>query len=816
MEKNYTLLFRRFLKIALRVFGVLVVLVVIFYLGLAFYIHTHKKEVLASVTKTLNESVSGTFSADDMEVTLVQNFPSVSLGLKNASLHDSLYIKHKRPFLEAGEIDVAVNTLALLRGAVQIRKIDIQDAELFIYTDKSGYTNTSVFKKNKKAGNKDDGGSFPELKRLRLNNVNFTADNQKTNKLYKFTVNKLNAALKYNSDGFRADVQLNAHAHSMAFNTLRGSFIKGQPLNGSFNITYHEDESKLVFKKEHLKIGGEDFIIGAQIGVGASSAFAITIENKSILWEKAAGLLSPNISAKLMMFNISKPIDVSCDLVGDFNVQGDPLIRVNAVVRNNTLNTPGGVVDNCSFFGVFTNNRMASKGFDDANSSIKLFGLKGKYSGLPFEMPRVEIKNLEHPVAVGSVVSQFKMKQLSGLVDENLLKFDKGTASAKLNFKADVEKFKLVKPVANGAITVKDANVTYVPRQLKFDNISVGLQFNRDDLEISKVVLKTGKSIINMQGSIKNFLNLYYNDPQKVVLKWDINSPQLHMGEFMTFLQTRKKTQRVIRKNVKQKAVGLTADLDNLFEKSTVDMKIKVGKLFYKKFLATNASANILLSEKGNIIIKNAGLNHAGGRLGVNGIINPDKITRYNLSANVNGVDVSKFMYAFDNFGLESLSPQNLKGLFYARADVSGSLNQAGALVPRSVNGNILFTLKKGRLINFDPIVSVGKFAFPFRDVKDIQFKDLNGKLNLQGEKVAVAPMKISSSVLNMDIQGVYSFGKGTQLYIDVPLRNPEKDKDITDKKELEKRRTRGIVVHLVAEDDKDGKVKVKLGKKKS
>ena len=118
-------------------------------------------------------------------------------------------------------------------------------------------------------------------------------------------------------------------------------------------------------------------------------------------------------------------------------------------------------------------------------------------------------------------------------------------------------------------------------------------------------------------------------------------------------------------------------------------------------------------------------------------------------------------------------------------------------------------------LVNFEPVRNVGKFAFPFRDMENIEFYGLEGRFDINGEKVTIHPMKISSSVLNMDVEGVYSFGKGTEIYIDVPLRNPKRDKDITDEKELAKRRNRGIVLHLKAEDDKDGKVKVKLGGKK-
>lgn len=802
----------RWLRITLRILLSLIVILVLLYTGFAWYLHTHKKEVLKSVTESLNDNISGTLSITDMETSLLQGFPRIGLTLKNVTLRDSLYPTHKRTLLTAGEMEVAVNTFALLRGAVEIKKIAISNAAIDLFTNAEGYSNANVFRKKKTTDKKgSSGGGFPELKKLTLDNVTFTADNKKTNKLYRFKINSLAAALDYKSYGWEAGVSLDGMAKSMAFNTGRGSFIKDKSLEGTFDITYNEDEGFVKFRKRQLSIGGEDFIIGANLGVGESSKFSISIQNKEILWKNAANLLSPNITTKLMMFDIAKPIAVGCDIVGDFNDKGDPLIQVNAIVKDNVLTTPGGDVENCNFFGVFTNNNIASRGFDDINSAIKLFNFKGSYRGLPFVMKRAEIRNLEKPMATGDFTSEFEMKQLAGLVDDDLLKFSKGTAKANLNFKADVVNFKLAKPMVNGRININNATITYVPRKLDFKDVSVALDFTQDNLNISEVVLKTGRSIVNMQGSIKNFLNLYYTNPEKIVLQWEMYSPQLHLGEFMAFLQTRKRTQKAIRKNTKG---NFTDDMNELFEKCNVDMKLRVDKLYYKKFYATNATANVLLTDKGGIVLKNAGLKHAGGILKVNGAVTTGGATKYNLVANVANVEVSKFLYAFDNFGLESLTSKNLTGLFSANADIKGAITESGTLLPRSIDGNVNFTVKKGKLINFDPVVSVGKFAFPFRDVKNIEFYNLKGRFDLNGEKVKIYPMKINSSLLNMDVEGVYSFGKGTEIYIAVPLRNPKKDKDITDEKELADRRHKGIVLHLKAEDDTDGKVKIKLGKK--
>jgi AsmA-like C-terminal region len=781
------------------------------YVSLAWYINTHKQEVLASITAELNENLSGTLEIGDMDPTFLKGFPRVALRLENVLLKDSLYAAHGKILLKAGYIDISLNTLALVRGAIEIKKVAIGHASINMYTDTMGYSNTSVFKKRTKEG--EGSGSFPELRQMELEDVALTIDNRKMGKLFDLAIDELDSSIDYTSDGWKADADLNTIVHSMAFSTRKGSFIKDKRVEGKFDISYREKDSLIVLKKNRLVIGGEDFKVGARFkSGGAAAGFSVNIENKSILWRNAANLLSPNITGKLEMFDLKKPISVKCDIIGDLNAKGDPLIRVNAEVEDNTLDTPGGGVGNCSFFGVFTNNHVKEKGFNDANSAIKLFNFKGDYSGIPILMKKVFILDLEKPIAVGDFSSGFEMEKLSSIIDDDLLKFTKGTADVKLDFRADIVDFKLSKPLVNGVVAIKDADVSYVPRKLDFKDVSVALDFTKDDLNISKIVLKSGKSIVNMEGSIKNFLNLYYTDPAKIVLTWNIYSPQLHLGEFMGFLGSRQRTTPIVKKTNKG---NMTEDLNLLFERSNVDMKLRVDKLYYDRFLATDARADVLLTDNG-VVVKNAGLKHGGGSLLINGMLaQTGKVNQYSLDAVISNVDINKFFYAFNNFGMETLGAQNLKGYVSSKANIKGSITSTGAMVPKSMYGTVTFTLKKGMLLNFGPLKNVGNFAFPNRDMENIEFYNLNGKLDVKGEKVTIHPMKINSSVINMDMEGTYSFGEGTQIYIDVPLRDPKRDKDITDEKELAERRNRGIVLHLKAVDDEDGKVKVKLGGKK-
>ena len=488
---------------------------------------------------------------------------------------------------------------------------------------------------------------------------------------------------------------------------------------------------------------------------------------------------------------------------------GDPKINVVANVKGNVLTIPGGVIQDCDFTGVYTNNFVSGKGFNDENSAVKLYHFTGNYEEMPFTIDTASIDNFNKPVATGIFKAQFPIAKLNNVLGKELLHFTKGTANIKLAYKADIIDFKLRKPIVSGIVDIKNANVDYVPRQLSFTNTSISLNFTGPDLFIKNIRLQSGRSIAYMEGSIRNFLNLYYSAPEKILLNWEIKSPQLHLGEFIGFLGTRTyvNTPKKASKNTFSK------DLNAVFEKSQVNMHLQVDKIYYNKFLATNAIADLLVSENG-INIKNVSVKHGGGTLKLNGhLYQAGALNRFAVNTILSNVNVKSFFYEFENFGQKSITSENLKGNLFSKINIGGTISSKGKLIPNSLNGSLIFDLKQGALLNFDPITKVGKFAFPLRDLKNIEFRNLNGKFDIKGERILINPMQISSNVLNMDVAGVYSIHKGTNIAVDVPLRNPKNDVEIEDATERKEKRMKGIVLHLLAIDGEDGKIKIKLNK---
>lgn len=805
----------RWSKIILRIFIGLVVLVALIFVGLGLYVNANKKTLLATITEQLNKNLSGSLTIGSMDPTFFKGFPGVSISLRNVVIKDSLWNQHKHTLLDAQDFEVSVNTMALLRGTIEIKKIGINNAKIDLFTDTSGYSNTAVFKKKDKNKPKSDKASTDaQLKQFSLSNVNFIVDNRKGHKLFHFEVNDLEGRMDYSFSGWEAQLKLKTLAKSMAFNTRRGSFIKDKVLEGPFKINYDEHTGVILVAPNQLNIGKDPFIIGAKFDTSKENTdFQIDIKAPAILWKDASNLLAPNISEKLNMFDLKVPIDASCTLIGNMGPGGDPEINVTALVKDNVLKTPGAVIDDCNFKGVFTNNYEKGKGFTDANSAIKLYQFKGAYTEMPFSIDTVLILNLEKPIATGIFKSKFDIAKLNKAIGTETLRFGKGTATVKLDYKADIVDFKLHKPLVTGVIDVVNADVSYVPRKLNFTNTAVSLNFTTDDLFIKNIRLQSGKSIVMMDGRIRNFLNLYYNDPEKILLNWQIRSPELHLGEFLGFLGTRKPSQPT-KKNSKN--TSFSEDVNNLFEKSKVDMHLRVAKVYYNKFVATDATADLFLSEAG-IGMKNISVKHGGGSMKINGnLTQSGNANRFLLNTTLSNVDIHNFFHSFDNFGMTTLTSKNLKGYLFSKSTIGGVITDQGKLVTNSLNGDIVFDLKQGALLNFEPVKSVGKFAFPFRDLDNITFSNLNGKFDVKGPLITINPMQINTSLLNMDVAGVYSMKTGTNITVDVPLRNPKKDADITDKNEKQARRMKGIVLHLLATDGDDGKIKIKLNRNRN
>jgi hypothetical protein len=397
---------------------------------------------------------------------------------------------------------------------------------------------------------------------------------------------------------------------------------------------------------------------------------------------------------------------------------------------------------------------------------------------------------------------------LNEIVTKDFIHFSDGQAKVNLEFKFDILDLKIQQPLFTGNVDVKNATVNYGPRNLTFVKTDIELDFTEEALLIKKINFKDRKNKIFMEGKIDNFLTLYYENPEKMIVNWDIYAPFLDIKQLVGSI-TNSGQKASKKKNTKD---DFSSELYAVIDKCLVVLNLKADQMVYSKLEATNAKATILLVNN-QLIVKNGWVQSSGGTISFDGKLVPkDDLFFLQSNTQINRVDIARFLTSLNNFGIQSFQPKNIKGFLSASTSVQGTLLSGGQLKTNSLAGSAKFKVDQGALIDFEPITAIGKYAFPFRDVNNIVFRNLSGNFEINGALVGVKDLKVSSNVLNLDVNGVYSFGRGTNLALTIPLRNPKKDELITDKIERAEKRNKGIVLHLLAVDE-EGKIKIRWDK---
>jgi hypothetical protein len=786
--------------------GIVLSLILLSWLILAAYVSMHKKQLLESITKQLNENLSGKLTIGSMEPALIRGFPGISVVLKNVLLRDSLWAKHHHNLVKAETVYIAIDAFSIPGGNPAIKNITINGGEIYLFTDSSGYSNTSLFKKgtNEKAKN----NKHKKINRIILNDVDVTVENLKKNNLYKFSVKNFASKIHYDSSSWSAEVSLKTRVNSLAFKKQKGSFLRNKIVEATLDMNYNHKNHVLSIPVQQIKIGSDKIQAGGKFAFGeADHHFTLLVTADNILYNDAASMLPPAIESKLKRYGLKNAMALHATISGELQGGKQPVINVGWKVKNNTLTINKETLTNCSFSGSYTNEFKQGHGRTDSNSVVNFYGMNAKWRGIAFTSDTIHVINLIEPLLIGRFRSKFSLSQLNDITGGATFAFSGGTADLDVLYKAPYDQKNTSQPYFSGFIHISDADITYVPRDLTFKNTHLTINFSGSDVFFKDVKVKSGSSSLVMQGSVRNFMNLYYTDPKKILLNWNIQSPEINLSEFLSFLGKRKRGV-----SDPDKIGKIFYQLDRVLDEASVRMDVSVAHMKYKRFSATNIHSTITLKQSG-ISLENVGLSHAGGRLQLKGNIDqsgPNNLI--DIESSISNVNVQELFNAFDNFGQAGITDKNIRGNLSAQTKVHASMQNNGQMVPHSFYGYVNFDLQQGSLINFAPMQKIGQFAFPNRNFSNITFSNLKNTLDLQGNKIIIRPMLIESSVLNLFVEGVYGIPSGTNIAMRIPLRNPKKD-EFLEQGEKDKRILRGIVLNLKAVDGEDGNVRIKMGK---
>lgn len=385
----------------------------------------------------------------------------------------------------------------------------------------------------------------------------------------------------------------------------------------------------------------------------------------------------------------------------------------------------------------------------DANASVNLSELK------PF-IPDTLVKNLTGNLAA-EIISQGKLNldSVAGQINEIIFKQSKLTFDAKnisVTMPDTLQNFK----VLNGVVKMENDSISIS----KMSGVAAGIDFLIDSATIANVY---NTLILNKNETLSAYGILKFG-----AIDYSLLAP-------------------LIPAETSENAKTNDSEPRNfLFE---VKGKIAAKSVKYEKILAENISAKFNVSDSVYIIdqLKVKAFDGTSNSSLRFSIIGNGKQT-INVKNQVNRMDINKFMYAFDNFGCDSLiSYKNIEGL------VSADLNSrivfnADTLVTEDMRVKGDLTLENGRIINYQPAMDVASFT-GIKELDNIELKTLKSNLFIFKNQMFIPATDVVSSSMDFSVFGMQSFGENYEYHLQMHLGDVLKGKS---KKLIERQNASG------------------------
>jgi uncharacterized protein involved in outer membrane biogenesis len=800
---------KKALKIALRILIALAALILILFVGGWIYLKQHKKQVISFIEAEAKKGLNGgEIRIGDINIGFNHTFPRIAFTIDSITLRDSLWYQHHHDLVSASRAYASLDFFKLIFGKISIGRIKLENPHIYLYTDSSGYSNTSLFTKNEPP--KKGAPKNLEYPILEIHNGSFEVDIKNKKKFFGYDISRLVCHIHPNADdpNLLIDIEMNCRILRMTFNSEKGPFLEGKTVAGEFQIQFNKASKVLRFGRIPLVVDGQPFIFTGKFFLAeVPTPFTLSWETSNLSFRQAASFLSNNIRSKLDNYDISGPIT---HLIGSLdNTEPEyqtPLIHLRLNVDNKTVTTPIVVINNASFTASFNNEETKGMGHEDENTVMHFSQFKGNWEKLGLHCDSIVIHNLIHPRMNLHIISDFNLENLNNFFDENSLSFTKGSGNINLVYSGSLENSYDSLRMVSGTFNMDSASMNYLPRSLLLTKGKGIVRFTGKDMIIDDLNFYTGSTDLIMNGSLDNLFYLINQKNKKLTLDWTIKSNKLNLNDFNSFLKQKHNTS--ISRKKKSSLDQTLTEFTNLLEKANFSLNLKAKQLIYKKFYGENLVANMIMDDNA-INLKKIALQHGGGSIFIQGILNNDPTSNpFSFNAQLRDVNVNKIFTAFNNFGLKSPTDKNIGGSLTADVTLQGGLTTKAQLSTDELKGFVKFNLQNGQLINFEPIQKISQTVFKNRNFSDVQFADLHDLLEINGENITINRMEIHSTVLTMFVEGIYNMKKGPDLSIQVPLSNLKTNKDLELANKGISSKT-GVSARLRAKRGDDGKIKI-------
>ncbi|MBL7883649.1 MAG: hypothetical protein JNL69_06245, partial [Bacteroidia bacterium] len=179
--------------------------------GIGYYYQDEVKEyVIGELNKQLSTPVI--VDGNNIELTIIKNFPLASIDFKNVSALDAIESTKKDTLFEASHISMQFSIIDIFKKNYTVKKIKIENTKLHIKIDKNGKSNYHFWK------TLSDTSSTQfkfALEKIILKNISVLYENKRTKQSAEFQINESTISGNFSDKNYSMNIKSDFFIHKI-------------------------------------------------------------------------------------------------------------------------------------------------------------------------------------------------------------------------------------------------------------------------------------------------------------------------------------------------------------------------------------------------------------------------------------------------------------------------------------------------------------------------------------------------------------------------------------------------------------------------
>lgn len=723
--------------------------------------------IIALFVQEVNHYLRTPVKVAKMEVSLLDQFPRVSITLTNVVVSGSLP-QDTVPLARARRLYCAFDAWDLWRGHYRIRAVTLTDGRVYVGHDQQGRPNYDVIRYDTTAAPTDKPLAFG-LENIRLTRIHTTYNDQLRQQRYTLQVKDVKAQLDVND--MLVDIETRGDTHVEAIQLGSDAYFRNKDLALTTKLRVDRAARLVTIQPSELKVGVAAYSVAGTIGYAQDTDFNLKLEGRNTDAQSVLALLPARVVRRLSAYRSRGDVYFGGTVRGTLAGAANPRLDFQFGCRDASFYHPDykQAVEHVFLTGTFSNGGSQSA----RTSQLELRNVRGALQGKPFS-GSLRYENFQNPNLALTLRADFDVARALQFYPVAAVPSGNGAAQLQVSFAGNLREFRASPSTANvqsaGVLTLRGVQLRLRDVAQPFTNLNGTFQLRRNDVAVNSFAGRVGNSDFQLGGTLRNALGWMLVPRQQLLVEANLDSRLLDLDQLLSLKQPAGTAADAT------SPAGSAAGNGYAFRLSptlALDVQARVQRVRFRRFRGRELRGTFRLR---NQVLSAPVLSvaAAGGQASFRGTLDarrPD-VLHLSSSTSCQQLPLDSLFYVFEDFGQQFVTNRHLRGTLTASAESDVYFTKALDPLTDKLEAEVKLTVQNGELNNFMPLQKLSMIAGRER-LRHLRFARLTTPVYIQSRTVYLPEMEIRSNVRAASlirVSGTHTFDQQMDYHLSIPI----------------------------------------------